>query len=90
MNSLELGGLGFHGDGEAQDSRRVPAGGVDVVAAGRKEAVMCDQLIYRDGRVQRTSGENARIHFSKLLQLSFDLMAPLQEAAGTQRRLKLL
>lgn len=29
--SLELGGLRFHGDGEAQDPRGVPAGGVDVV-----------------------------------------------------------
>lgn len=53
VTSLELGGLSFHGDGEAQDSRRVPAGGVDVIAAGRKEVVMCDQLIYRDGRMQR-------------------------------------
>lgn len=60
-NSLELGGLSFHGDGEAQDPRRVPAGGVDVIAAGRREAVTCDQLIYRDGRMQRTSGENARV-----------------------------
>lgn len=90
MYSLELGGLSFHGDGEAQDSRGVPAGGVDVIAAGRREAVMCDQLIYRDGRMQRTSGENARVHFYKQLQLSFDLMAPLQEAAGEQRRLNLL
>lgn len=59
LNSLELGGLRFHGDGEAQDSRGVPAGGVDVIAAGRKEAVKCDQLIYRDGRMQRTSGEES-------------------------------
>lgn len=61
-----------------------------MIAAGRKEVVMCDQLIYGDGRMQRTSGENVRVHFYKQLRLSFDLMAPLQEAAGKQRRLNLL
>lgn len=40
--------------------------------------------------MQRTSAENVKIHFHKQLQLRLDLMAPLQEVVGKQRRLNLL
>lgn len=53
---------------------------------------MCVHLMFQDSaRLSvHTSAKNVKIHFYKQLQLRLDLMAPLQEVAGKQRRLNLL
>lgn len=68
-NSLELGGLRFHGDGEAQDPRGVPAGGVDVIPAEDKR-VGSDNP---SGRRQK----NVEIRLNEQLQLRSEQETPL-------------
>jgi len=41
LNSPELGGLRFHGDGESQHPGGVPAGGVHLVPAGQQISISC-------------------------------------------------